>query len=224
MHGAAWVLGGLLAVSNLFGGCVYDADDRCGENQILEDDVCKCVEGAALVDNKCELCGDNEVPGEGECVCDEGFARTGAGTCEKGEEGIGEECSDDSDCNPDGADTCVTDDAGSYCTVTGCESAADCPLPYGCETDADEPYCARAPSGLDEPCESSDECSEFEANYCETMIENKCKVECLDDPGTCHGDWVCCDYSALIGAALCVSSSDLEGGSCPFGGVLVEAE
>lgn len=212
------------SVSALFGGCLYDPQDRCGENQELAEtgDACVCIDGAAQIGRECILCGDNEVPGQGACDCEEGYDRNGAGVCVRGFDGFAEECSDDSDCPEDGASRCVSSDSGSFCSLD-CEEASDCPSPAGCEVDETEPYCVPAPSGLDTPCSSSDECEPFEANYCETMLENKCKVQCKDEPGVCHGDWACCDYSNLIGAALCVSSSDLEDGRCPFGGDLVEA-
>ena len=218
---------GLCAFASLFGGCVYDDDDRCGEHQVLEGDACVCTpeDTTELVGNQCIPCEANEVTFDGVCDCEEGYIRSGAGVCIVDEfAGLGEACESDDDCPPNGANVCATDDLGSYCTTSGCEAASDCPLPYGCETEAEEPHCVRAPSGLDEECTSQDECGDFEANYCETMIENKCKVRCGDDPGVCHGDWACCDYSALIGAALCVSSSDLADGACPFGGELLEAE
>jgi hypothetical protein len=215
---------GLFAVAHLLTACLYDKDERCRENQELSSsgDACVCVEGAALIGNACVLCGENEVPGAGECVCDELYERNGAGKCVSALLGFGEACEDDSDCPEVGATRCVETEAGSICTVD-CETAADCPSPAGCEIAAEEPYCTPAPSGLDVPCTSSDECAEFEANYCETMLEDKCKVECKDNPGVCHGDFACCDYTDLIGAALCISPTDLEEGACPFGGELLEA-
>lgn len=216
---------GLFGLTQLLPGCLYDKDDRCGENQELASsgDACICVEGAVQIDNACIMCGENEVPGEGECVCDERYERNGAGKCVSALLGFGESCDDDDDCPENGATRCVETDAGSICTVD-CASAADCPSPSGCEIAADEPYCTPAPSGFDAPCTASDECSEFEANYCETMLQNKCKVDCKDEPGICHGDFVCCDYTSLVGAALCVSPVDLDNGACPFGGELLEAD
>jgi hypothetical protein len=55
------------------------------------------------------------------------------------------------------------------------------------------------------------------------MLENKCKVQCKEEPGICHGDWACCDYTTLIGAALCIAPGDLLDGACPYGGELLEA-
>lgn len=215
---------GTFGVAQLFGGCLYDADARCRENQELSssDHTCVCVDGAVQIGNSCVMCAENEVPGDGECVCDEGYERNGAGVCVSALAGFGEACTDDSDCPEVGAERCVDTDNGSICTVD-CETAADCPSPAGCEIDAAEPFCVPGPSGFDVPCTSTDECAEFDASYCETMLENKCKVTCKDDPGVCHGDFACCDYSSLIGAALCISPRDLEEGACPFGGVLLEA-
>ena len=216
----------MIVASGLFGGCLYDPDERCGEHQVLEADACQCIETAVLIGNQCVPCEKDKVPGEAECVCDEGFVTSATGEClsPNGTEGQGEVCTDDSDCVETGAATCVTDAVGSYCTVTGCESYEDCLDGYACDLDGDESFCARAPTGLDETCGSTDDCSEFEASYCETALEKKCKVECKNDPGVCHGDWVCCDYTALIGAALCLSPADLSDGACPYDGELLEAD
>lgn len=214
---------GVALVIQLFSGCLYDGDERCGQNQELSEsgDACVCVDGAAQIGKVCVVCGENEVPGEGECVCDELYEKNGAGQCVSALLGFGEECTDDSDCPETGAERCVAIDGGSICT-SSCESAADCPSPAGCAIDAEDPFCVPAPSGLDVACASSDECAEFDASYCETMLENKCKVQCKDEPGVCHGDFACCDYTSLIGAALCISPGDLEDGACPFGGELLE--
>ncbi len=35
-------------------GCLYDADDRCGEHQVYEQGMCVCAEGYSLRGNACE--------------------------------------------------------------------------------------------------------------------------------------------------------------------------
>jgi hypothetical protein len=82
-------------------------------------------------------------------------------------------------------------------------------------------FCERAPEGLGERCEASADCEDFEANYCEALVEQACVVaDCASDPNVCHGDWVCCDIS-LVMASLCVPPSELQDGACPAGGTLV---
>lgn len=224
-----------LGLGALFAGllpaaCLYDPDDPCGPNQTFEDDACVCVENAALIERNCVPCGENEVPGDGECVCEEGFERDSSGACGAAILGLGQDCSADpcpTEAEADGASVasyCATDAAGDYCTTVGCETFEDCPELWACDASiGDAGACVRPPSGFGTECSDSSACADFEASYCETLQENICMRECLDDPGVCHGDWVCCDFSNLVGTGLCVPPDQLEDGACPLGGELVEA-
>ena len=46
-------------------------------------------------------------------------------------------------------------------------------------------------------------------------------ANCLDRAENCHGDWVCCDFSDIIGTAICVPPNEIVNGSCPLGGSII---
>jgi hypothetical protein len=212
----SWALGSLLW------GCLYDDSERCTEGMDLADGICVCPENTVLAGERCLECGDDEEARDGVCVCQQGFARTSAGGCSDVPAGLLEDCSD-ADCPDDGADTCVTDDDGSYCSVASCESALDCPAEFGCDLQADPPLCVRPPRGLGEPCTSAADCEGFEAQHCETFQSHVCVVnDCAANPSVCHGDWACCDF-AILGESLCIPPGELdEEGACPLGNAPVE--
>lgn len=76
------------------------------------------------------------------------------------EEGVGAECMDASDCNPDDNDTdgeqdqeCLTQFAGGYCGIEGCYVDEDCPDGSACVAHDDgNNYCFRI-------CANKSECN-----------------------------------------------------------------
>jgi hypothetical protein len=214
----------VLALALLPTGCLFDPDDRCGENQVFEDGACACTDDAAFVDGVCVACDEGEVPTDAGCVCAAGLAPSADGGCEESIAGLGRACAGDDDCEPEGASLCLLEDGETegVCTVGGCETAADCPLEYACDVARDPALCLPPPTGYGAPCESASDCAEFEASYCETLQEKVCLVECAADPGLCLGDYACCDYGSLGATAVCVPPGELVDGACPAGGVLKE--
>lgn len=202
---ATWLVGGFLVSA-----CLYDADEPCGEGQVLRDGACHCEDGSALVGKTCVACGPGEEATEN--------------GCETALESLGEPCTNSDECNPDGANLCVDDEEESYCSLGGCETSLDCPETFACDVERTEPACIKGPSGFGTSCEDSAECEGFEAAYCESLQEKVCMLECGDDPSVCPSDWVCCDFSGLVGAALCLPPGDLDDGSCPFGVDALEDE
>jgi len=206
-------------------GCIYDSNDRCGDHQVLEGRECVCEAGYGRSGNGCVRCDRDTEDGNpsGPCQCKEGLIRlVDGGDCV---EAAGKRCEADADC-PDGEYShCQPEDDAGYCTKLDCEpNAGDCPGDFACNDDEDRTFCERPPSGLGVACSEQSDCEGFEASYCETLSERLClRAGCADDPGICHGDWVCCDIS-LIGASLCIPPNELENGKCPVGGTLVPRE
>lgn len=79
------------------------------------------------------------------------------------------------------------------------------------------------PTGVGEPCESADDCADYDATFCLPQV-NTCAVEkCATGENTCGSGTVCCDFSLLLaGMSLCIPTEQLEGDSCPMGGTKVE--
>jgi hypothetical protein len=203
-------------------GCLYDSATRCDSHQSVEDDVCVCDEGFALVDGFCVACGVNEVASSEGCECEPGFARADSDDECAPLSGIGEECEEDLDCtNPEFA-LCERTGSTNYCT-SACVSSEQCPGEFSCRPTAMGGFCERPPTGLGTAC-MDDECDGFEASYCETVVSQSCVVnDCKVDPERCHGDWVCCDIG-LLSESLCIPPGDLEDGKCPAGGTLIARE
>ena len=183
-----------------------------------------CADGYGLVDNRCVACGEHEVGSLDGCACEDGYARPEAdGPCEK-VESLGAPCATDAECVDAHNAHCQLDGDAGYCTLADCESSDDCEssLDWSCNLRGSPSFCERPPSGLGKSCQSSDECADFEASYCESLSARACLVnECKDAPERCHGDWVCCDIG-LIATSLCVPPSELVDGACPAGGTLIE--
>lgn len=122
----------LLAVSS----CLYDAHDRCGDDQVLtEDELCRCAEGMIPVDGRCAPCAEHEVAAGDHCTCAEGYARDGQGVCAEATEeivgtwptGQGEACASQLDCEGMQAAYCESFFL-HQCLVEGCvaEGAPPC--------------------------------------------------------------------------------------------------
>ncbi len=211
----------LLGAATSAAGCLYDADDRCGENQRLDGQQCVCEDGHGREGMECVACSDTEAGNPvGPCQCKPGLLRlVEGGDCI---EAAGKVCQSDEDCPAGEFGTCRLEGDAGYCTSLGCAAeAGECPGDFACNDREDPPYCERPPTGLGTSCSESADCDDFEASYCETLAEKVCLVaDCAEDPSICHGDWVCCDIG-LIGTSLCIPPGELSDGNCPVGGTLV---
>jgi hypothetical protein len=229
-----WTVAVAVAAVLVCSGCVFDSDDRCGPGQTYDEDdeICRCDAGSVIADDGdgCMPCGEHEVVNNGACVCDDGYARaTDSGPCEMVAAGLGEACDSDAStpCADDDFSFCFAPDGGDegYCTRADCEGDDDCPSGYACDEADGQPFCSAPPTGQGTACEAAEDCEDFEASYCEALFINACLVEgCADSGEPCHGDYVCCDYSDLVGISVCAPPEQLDGDNCPFGGVRVEAE
>jgi hypothetical protein len=208
----------LLALTPLiaaFQGCIFDADDRCGEGQVIYgDDVrCVCAEGATWTEEGCVPCGENEVPDATGCTCESGFVRpTPDAACEP-VPGLGDDCDTESvPCTePDYPYCQVVSGTAGYCTASDCTTSSDCPAGYACETSGSPRFCKRPPVGAGESCESSADCAGTEATFCETFTTHQCLVEgCSLAPDDCFEGNTCCDLSQFGLPTVCVPE-----GTCP---------
>lgn len=213
----AWLLIG----SALLTSCLVDSADRCGTHQVQQAEICVCEPGFGLVGNECLACGENEVGALTGCECEPGFGRGGSTEPCMPVVSLGKACVNDAECTDATFDYCQTDGDAGYCTRPDCATSADCSNDYSCNRRGSRAFCERPPSGFGQSCHSSDDCSAFEASYCESLSSNVClKDGCKADPSICPGDWSCCDI-ALLGNSLCLPSSELESGACPAGGKLI---
>ncbi|MDB4988726.1 MAG: hypothetical protein JWN04_3904 [Myxococcaceae bacterium] len=195
-------------------GCLVDTDKRCSANEKLVDKDfagCVCVDNAVLNAKKdgCDLCGANTVVKDGACVCATGYAKLAAdGECVMS--ALESPCSASSGCTGD-YPFCAP---GGYCSKSGCRTAADCPATYACETNQSPPYCSRPPVGQGAVCDvakNSADCT-AEADYC---VMGHCVVSGCATTKTCHGDWVCCDFSRFGLRDICTTPGSLIDGMCP---------
>lgn len=228
--GVLWQLGAAVWAALVIGGCVFDADDRCGPNQRYdaEGDNCVCDAGMVIAadGHGCVACGDNEVESAGECVCADGYSPGAGGECVETPEGLGAPCDPEAEVGCAGDyDFCASASDGSgYCTRQGCSADVDCDGGYACEQDTPR-YCSRPPSGQGQSCASDDDCADFDASFCENLVTMMCAVEgCKDLGGACHGGFTCCDFSAVAATldfSLCVPPDQLTDGACPFGAATI---
>jgi hypothetical protein len=189
---------------------VYDADHRCGANQVLAIDGrhCACVVGSVATEHGCQLCGNNEVPGEGKCDCVTGYSRpTPEAACVLIPTGLGVACDTvDAPCADVNFPAChPTGGTTGYCTSLGCVSHVDCLSGYACDTTATPTYCKRPPTGTGRSCQSNADCAGTEATFCDLMISRQCLVQgCTTTPDSCFPGTECCDLTTLGMPALCV--------------------
>lgn len=190
--------------------CLYDADDRCGPNQVvISHDRCACIAGLVEGPGGCVPCGAHEEERSGTCVCEDGFTRADPGaTCEPAPSGLGDACDEDAPCAPGEYPEChVTEGTAGYCTSVGCKSSSDCAADYTCEDSETEPYCRRPPEGYGDSCESDVDCAGGEATFCQPN-EKICLVPCeVGASNSCSSDEVCCDFS-LFGAGIFCTPRD----------------
>jgi len=200
----------------LVSACVYDADDRCDQNQTLWDGKrCVCVEGAALTESGCVMCGANERAAGTTCECIEGYSRPAPGSaCEPKPAGLGDACDTASTpCTNASYSEChVVSGTTGYCTNTGCSATSGCSGGYACDTSSTPPFCRRPPLGQGAACDSAQDCAAYEATYCESFQTHQCLVEhCSTSPDNCFSGYQCCDLTSLgLNNTLCVPA-----GACP---------
>ena len=98
-----------------------------------------------------------------------------------------------------------------------CNNLQDCDDGEYCDLTLDTPVCRPPPSGQGEVCDSSEDCSEYEADYCETFVSMTClKSECDPMLNDCSPGYLCCDFQFIGIPALCVDET-LTGGVCGTG-------
>jgi hypothetical protein len=180
-----------VALTALLSACIYDTDNRCGPNQVLESEFCVCAEGFKLMQTECVKV---EVPpppppsGPG-AVCDPtSNPCTDAiyATCQQALNG------------------------DRYCTSSGCKDTSECPETYRCITSGATSYCRRPYLGQNASCRSQADCAAYDANVCGTLL-SKCLVkDCPTNP--CDPDFTCFDPSMYTPGVpmLCVERAVLE--------------
>jgi hypothetical protein len=203
----ALILPGAIAV--VWSGCVIDASNRCGPNEMVsgEIEVCVCVPNAVYTAKGCVPCGTNEVPGATACECATGFARDTAGVCQPVPAGLGTACSASMPCTDATYNHCATSANGDgYCTTSGCASNTDCSGGYACNTGATPAYCQRPPVGAGMSCTSNADCAGTEATYCDTFVQHACLVQgCTVTPNNCFSGTECCDLTSVgIPMPICI--------------------
>jgi hypothetical protein len=152
-----------VVILTLIPACIYDPDEPCGDNQVLEAGECICAANALFDAGVCVLCDENEVVEGDECVCAEDFVRFAAGgPCEP--KPAGDPCPQENDEFFEGECVCVegffrteTDgpcvvEPGDACTATD----TTCATPWECfvfDSGSGDGYC----TSFD--CVTSDDCS-----------------------------------------------------------------
>ena len=225
---SCWLQWMALSYALVLGGCIVSGD-RCDAHQVkIEEDgflLCVCEPDAAPNSSGvgCTPCGENREVQNGVCACKAGFVPNSDGNgCVASD--IGAPCDAEGGCT-DSFPYCVADKTQPYCSSTGCSSSADCAGGWTCEVSNDTRYCRKPITGLGVQCTSNDHCAGFEANYCENIQTHTCILQgCAVRDVVCPSEWLCCDYSALLGAALstCISPSQVVSGACPQGGKQVD--
>lgn len=203
------MLAAVLVGSTGICGCLVDSNSRCGKGQEYDEELryCVCADGYAFNNAGCQKCAKHELGTISGCICKVGYARTsGSGACEKVSTEAGAPCTSDAECaNPD-YPHCHLDPTGGYCTNQGCTSDEDCAATYACEVGGDPPYCRRAPTGTDVPCESDADCTALEASFCDQFVTHHCLVrDCTMTPDNCFRGTECCDLASFGLPALCVA-------------------
>ncbi|HEY6876477.1 MAG TPA: hypothetical protein VI299_00610 [Polyangiales bacterium] len=204
-------------------GCLIDSD-RCDVHQVkLPGDFETCVCEPNAVFNAsgvgCTPCAANEVVQNGACVCAEGFTRPSAGVaCQPS--AAGASCSASVPCGSD-FPYCVGESGpNGYCSTPGCTKNADCPVNWTCEREGSTRYCRKPVSGLGLPCETSDQCAGYDANYCEIFVAHACILQgCAVKAVECPNEWICCDLTSLFAQPIsfCIPPERTKNGSCPAG-------
>lgn len=218
---------GACALAQALAGCIIQGN-KCSPNEVEYTGLhalCLCAPDYVTDSDGtgCVPCGENETAAQNLCVCKAGFGRTAATDPCAPIESSGP-CASDAECAPSAPYCAKAGSADSYCTTAGCGSNAQCLTGWSCEAGPTVRYCARPPSGLGASCQSDADCSSYDAKYCDTLVSHTCLIGgCATRATTCPSEWLCCDYSALLGSALsiCVSPTTQVSGGCPQGGTKV---
>lgn len=119
--------------------CLYDPNERCGDNLVdgPDEGICVCPAGKVQTANGCVECGPHEEVVGNSCVCEDGYVKNDAGDCEEaggaggagGDSGtdgggglpmgLGMSCSSNDDCADTEATFCDTF-MSHTCQVQGC--------------------------------------------------------------------------------------------------------
>jgi hypothetical protein len=196
----------LLLVIAATSGCVYDANDRCGENMTYDTtlEACLCTDHAVVSGLGCKLCASDEVVIAGACGCARGSAKNADSICER-ITGLGDSCESASDCTNPAFSYCAPGVAGSTCTST-CTDDTGCGDAYTCATWEPQPYC-REFVGLGASCTSSADCAGTDAMFCDTYQSHTCIVAgCSLDESECPRGTMCCDFSQYGLGTLCAGA------------------
>lgn len=175
---AAWL--GALGLA----GCLVDADNRCGDNQVLQNGLCRCVEDAKLIGNECIVVDAAVVPEMGQGAACEPTTQP---------------------CMDPAFPHCQKAPSGAYyCTSTGCTRNDDCTNGYLCVAATSPSYCRRPYVGQATPCETSADCAGYDATLCSTLAKVCLVRDCVAD--ACDPDWSCYDASQVVPGApfVCV--------------------
>jgi hypothetical protein len=191
--------------SAMLGACLFDPDDRCGENQVVlgENLRCVCAEGYARTEAGCVACGEHEMVTPTGCACEDGYVRPTANAACVPQGSLGSECDDDAPCNDPVYSYCEPE--GGYCTNTDCESSEDCQGGYACDTSADPAICRRPPTGLGVSCTSDADCADYDATFCDLVVARQCLVQgCTVEPNDCFEGYTCCDFKPFVPQPICI--------------------
>lgn len=194
------VLGVLVGV--VAGGCVYNADSRCGPAMTFVDSAsaCVCDNNAVPIVGGCRPCADDEIASGAVCMCAAGQTKNADNICVT-IAGLGDVC--------DAATMPCTDATYSYCAAgtctERCTTNADCDSAYTCATWEPQPYC-RTFEGLGASCVTSADCS-GDANFCDTFQTHSCGIAgCSLTADDCPRDSQCCDFSSYGLGTLCAGA------------------
>lgn len=197
----------LIPLTALTAGCVFDADERCGENMNYAADLhsCICAENAISVPGACTACADDEVVENNACACPAGEVKNDVGICAT-VAGLGDPC--DTQTSNSCADAtynyCAATGAGSagVCTST-CTVDADCGTTYTCADWEPVPYC-RPFTGVGRSCTSQADCAGLDAALCDTQLSHSCIVGgCTVEGDECPRSQECCDYTSFGFGFIC---------------------
>jgi hypothetical protein len=190
----------------MVGGCVYDANNRCGPNMAYDTtlEACLCADNAIVDGLGCTACAADEVVIAGACGCAPGSAKNADSVCAP-IAGLGDACESAADCTNPAYAYCASGVVGSTCTST-CTDDTGCGDAYTCATWEPQPYC-REFVGLGMSCASSADCAGTDATFCDTYQTHTCGVAgCSLDNGACPRGTMCCDFSQYGLGTLCATA------------------
>lgn len=195
------VVAGLLVLAS---ACIVDPDQRCGPNQTLSEfETCEC--NAASIWNtdqtECVPCRWDEVRVGSKCACRDGYVRHADGVRCEVDFAAGQPPPD----APPPAMTEVPETQDLSCADHG-----ECGTNEYCRPIGDAAQCSAVPTGMGEPCESDQDCADYDATHCQTFGKVCLVSQCSMAPDDCPPDWGCCDLSTYGLDNVCVPV-----GTCP---------